>query len=57
VADLKTMKWGMSDGGYHLKNYVITPVANTNTDTNNDVQIRTQNPVEQSFWVWEVSHS
>jgi hypothetical protein len=35
VADLKTMKWGMSDGGYHLKNYVITPVANTNTRAEN----------------------
>jgi hypothetical protein len=46
----------MGDGGYPLKSYLITPLANTNTRAENlfnEAQIRTRNPVERSYGVWE----
>jgi hypothetical protein len=46
----------MGDGGYPLKSYLITPLANTNTRAENlfnEAQIRTRNPVERSYGVWK----
>ena len=46
----------LGDGGYPVKNYLITPLANTVTQAENlfnESQIRSRNPVERSYGLWK----